>query len=177
MRGLPGLVGNLLDALGVHLQPWMAPLAIVVLIAVAWPLLRLNIKTDDAQRLLKRASRERGEAREKLEREALELVGDRPDGLVVIANTAIELGRMALARQAMERLRATGKNLPTLRRIERAIDGPQPATALEAALVVERLVKAGMMDEAQERLRRFKERWPDDPELRDLGESDGAPTP
>ena len=172
MRGLPGLVETVLDALGVHLQPWMAPLAVVAVFALAWPLLRLNLKTDNARRLLKRAARERGEAREKLEQEALSLAGNRPDGLVVVANTALEQGRMALARQAMERLRATGKNLPALRRIERAIDGPQPATALEAALVVERLVQAGMTEEARGRLAKFRERWPEDPELRDLVEAE-----
>src|SRR4051794_19493738 len=117
----------------------MAPLGVILLAILAWPLMRLNVKTDDARRVLKRAGREVGAEREKLEQEALALVGDRPDGLVVVADHAIQAGRMALAKVAMERLRETGKGLPEIRRLERAIDGPQPATPLEAALVLERL--------------------------------------
>lgn len=166
--GLIGLVETLLGLLGLHLQPWMAPAGVLLVVALAWPLMRSNFETDDARKLLKHAQRETGAERQRLEGQALLKVRGKPVGLVVVAETALQVGRTDLARAAIDQLRATGKRPVDVRRLERILEGPQPGTALEAALTVERLAQAGMKDEAREKLARYRQRWPADEELAGL---------
>ena len=144
MGGLAQLVEALVDLLGVRLEPWMAPAGLLCCIAIFWPLIRLNLRTGEARRLLRMAARERGDARARLEQQALALVRGRPDGLVVVATEALEQGRRALAAEAIAELRATRELLPQLRRLERALEPPLPAMPSEAALLVERMHAAGL---------------------------------
>lgn len=164
-RGIAGLVETIVDALGLHLKPWMAPAAVLFCVLLAWPFMRANFATDDARRLLKSAARERGAERVRLEGQALEKVKGKPVGLVVVAETALAQGREDLARDAIAALRVTGKRPVDVVRLQRALDGPQPATALEAALTVERLLDAGATAKAHERWVRYRERWPEDADL------------
>ncbi len=168
MGGIAQLINSVVDLLGVHLAPWMAPAGLVAAIAVFWPWIRVNLRTDDARKLLKRASRERGAERERMEREALALVAGRPDGLVVVAREALEQGRKALAAEAVAQLRATGKRLPQLRTLERALEPPLPGVPSEACIVIERLVETGMVDEARARVAQARRKWPFDEELEAL---------
>lgn len=165
MGGIAKLLEGLVDILGVHLDPWVAPAALVGCVALFWPWIRVNLRTDDARKLLKRASRERGAEREKLEREALEMVAGRPDGLVVVAKEALEQGRKALAADAVAQLRATGKLLPQLRILERQLEPPLPILPSEACLLIERLLDTGMFEEARARTAQARRKWPSDEEL------------
>lgn len=173
-RGIGGLVRIIVDATGVSLEPWMAPAGVVAIGLLSLPLLRMNAHTDRARRLMKEAGREAGAARERLEEQALAEVTGRPVGLVVLADEAIRQGRTEIARRAIEALRATGKRFTDLRRLEGTLEGPTPRTPLEAALLVERLVAAGLVDQARARWEAARRRWPDNPDLEALAASLGA---
>ncbi|MES2640154.1 MAG: hypothetical protein V4850_11745 [Myxococcota bacterium] len=177
MGGLRQLIELAITMLGLHLKPWMAPAGLLAAIAVFWPWIRLNVRTGDARKLMVRASRERGAERLRLEAEALAMVGQGPDGLVVIAKEALEQGRKELAGQAVAKLRATGKRLPDLRKLERALEPALPGTAAEAALLVERMVATGMHEEARLRLAQARRKWPFDDELLALEAAAAAPVP
>jgi len=168
MGGLTQLLDSFVALLGLHLAPWMAPAGLLGVVALFWPWIRLNMRTDDARKLLKRAARERGAERERLEAEALALVAGRADGLVVVAKEALEQGRRDLAGRAVAGLRGTGKLLPQLRTLERALEPPLPSVASEACLLIERLLDTGMVDEARTRLALARRKWPLDDELEAL---------
>ncbi|MDP2308448.1 MAG: hypothetical protein Q8P18_20685 [Pseudomonadota bacterium] len=177
MGGLRQLIEVFTTLSGVHLKPWMGPAGLLIAIAVFWPWIRVNLRTGDARKLLVRAARERGAARQRLEAEALAMVGTGPDGLVVVAKEALEQGRKELAAQAIVKLRATGKRLPDLRKLERALEPPLPGTPAEAAIVIERMLETGMRDEARARLAQARRKWPFDGELESLEAQGFEPAP
>lgn len=124
-----------------------------------------NRATDIARRTLKRAARERGQAREALESEALAAVRAHPQGLVMVADTALAAGRNHLAQAALAHLRASRSLQVEVRRIERALEGPMPGSAFEAVILVERLLEQGQKDLARDRLQKCRARWPADADL------------
>lgn len=169
MGALVKLIADLLRLVGVgSLPPWGGPAILLALFALAWPFIRMNATTDDARRILKHAARERGESRARMEQEALEKVGDRPNGLVAIAQIALEQGRRALAEQAVAKLRATGKLLPELRKLERALEPPLPALASEACIVIEHMLETGAVESAAERVAQARRKWTFDEEVEAL---------
>ncbi len=165
MGNLADLVRSLYDLAGVALPPWALVLAAVVALALLVPVIRRNAATDAARRAFSRAQRERGEARDRAEQAALARVHGNPVGLVVVADLALAAGRTAVATEALARLRALRRLPADTLRIQRALDGPQPTTALEAAMVVERLLDQGQEVLARQRLLRAMERWPGDEDL------------
>lgn len=174
MRGLGGIaqsVSRLLEAFGITLQPWMAPAVVLVLMVALLPLILRNMRTGRARKLLKEAAMVPGEQGRLLEQRALDLVGRQPLGLVAVAEEALRRGRTDLARQAIVHLGATGKARPLYRRLRAEIEGPLPASLAEMVIVVERLVDAGMLDEAARRLERARKRWPAAAELDTLDAS------
>ncbi|MDP2316143.1 MAG: hypothetical protein Q8P41_24815 [Pseudomonadota bacterium] len=175
MGGLAQLLNTVIGILGLHLEPWMAPAGLLVAILLAWPWIRVNLRTGDARKLMIRAARERGAERERLENEALAMVGNGPDGLVVVAKAAVEQGRKELAARAVAKLRTSGKRLPDLRKLERALEPSLPGTPAEAALLVERLLATGMTEEARSRLTQARRKWPFDDELEVLVERVATP--
>jgi hypothetical protein len=169
-RGLPGLIDALLNALDVHPAPWVGSAGVVVVVLFALPMVRKNLRTDRARRLLKEAGRARSPERERLEAEALDVVADEVHGLIVVGDTALATGRRALAEQVLARLR-TLRGVPreATVRLERGLDPDAPATPLDAVLRVERLREAGAHAAADALLARARARWPDDEELKALG--------
>lgn len=165
MGGLRQLVEVFATLLGVHLEPWMAPAAFLCLVAALSPWILINLRTTNARKVMVRAARERGPERLRLEAEALAMVGDNPDGLVVVAKEALEQGRKDLAARAVDKLRRTRKRLPELRKLERALAPPLPGTPAEAAMLIERMLETGLRDEARARLAQARRRWPVDDEL------------
>lgn len=156
--------------LGVSLPPWAVPVALLMLGLILWPLIRGNLRTDEARKLVRRAARERGPERERLGREALRNVEGRPTGLLVVAEAAHAAGMDELAKDALRRLRATGKMPEHVLRLERAVFGHQPGTPEEALLTIERLLESGAVAAARERWRAARQRWPGHVELNAIGE-------
>lgn len=166
LRGLYDIVGDLLPA-------WAWAAIGLVVVAALVPALRTNAATDAARKAFARAQRERGEARERAEAQALGRVRGNPHGLVALADLALAAGRDGVAREALAQLAQTRRLPADVLRLQRLVDGPQPATALEAAIVVERLLAQGQVALARERLDRALARWPGDEDLRAL--ADRAP--
>jgi hypothetical protein len=166
MAGLTRLLSSIVGVLG--LPPWAGPLIFLALVALSWPLIKGNMATDSARKLLKGAARERGIEREKMEEQALEAVKGRPHGLVVVAEMALSQGRRDLAVRAVGELRGTGKLLPELRKLERQLEPPLPGMPYEAVVIIDRLLKAGATAEAQERLAAAQRKWPGDEEIEEL---------
>jgi hypothetical protein len=151
---------------------WAAGLAVVLLVAA--PSIRRNLHTDTARRLFRTATRLPAGERAAQEDAALARVHHNRDGLVVIAELALNEGRPRIVPAALARLRELGGREPDVRRLERALLGPQPATPLEAALLVERLRGHALHGEAARRLAAALDRWPDDDDLRALAATEGS---
>lgn len=168
MGGIAQLINTLATALGIHAAPWAAPAAFVGSLVLFWPWIRGNVRTADARKALKHAARERGAERERMEKQALDLVKGQPDGLVVVAQEALEQGRNALAEEAVRQLRATNKLLPQLRLLERKLEPPLPILASEAVIVIEKMAADGLVVHARTRLEQALRKWPKDAELQEL---------
>ncbi len=179
MRGLGGIVqslGALLASAGVHLPPWGVP---VVVLAVVIALLPRIVATMETSRIRRMVQRSRGAAdieRVELEQEALQLAGDDPNRLIAVADEALRARRPPLAQEAVDRLAAgTSALKPPLKRELKRLrkelkpKDPMPADPVAAALVVERLIEAGLLDEARRRHARFVREWPADAELQRIG--------
>lgn len=166
--GLPGLVEALFEIAGVeHVPPWTGSAGVVVVALLALPLVRLNLHTDRARRLLKEAGRARGAERERLEAEALAAVVGRPQGLVVVADTALAAGRSELAQAALAGLKAAKGSVVHVRRLERALTPDLQGTPLEVRIRADQLRENGLGASADALLARAREKWPDAEELRE----------
>ena len=156
MRGFGGIleaVANLLEMVGVEVQPWTLPAFAVGIAVLFLPLIVKNLTTGKARTLLKRARVLEGRARQEQERQALDLVKAHPMGLVSIADEALRHGRRALAVEAVRRLEATGKERAHLRRLKAVLTPDDlPHTVDAVVLLVERLLEAGLRERAEERV-------------------------
>ena len=107
--GLGGLLDTIFNVLGVRLQPWMAPVVVVVLALLLLPFIYRNQSTAKARRVMTRAcSTSSSVERDKLEAEAKTLVAGNPDGLAAVADMALQRGRRTLARALVDELAAIG---------------------------------------------------------------------
>jgi hypothetical protein len=166
--GLPGFVEAVLGLAGVeHLAPWMGSAGVVMVALLALPLVRLNLHTDRARRLLKEASRARGAERERLEAEALAVVAGHPQGLVVVADTALAAGRRSLAEAALAGLKSANGSIVWVRRLERALAPDLQGTPLEIRIRADQLRENGLDARADELLGRARAKWPGAEELRE----------
>lgn len=166
MGGLGQLVSALIGATEGIVPHWVWPVALVLLLVIAAPSMRRNAQTDAARRRFRLAGRLLGAAREAEEDAAFASLAHNREGLVVLADLALAEGRRRIVPLALARLRELGGREAEVRRIERELHGPQPATALEAVLTVERFAAQGLHAEAERRLQTALRRWPDDPDLR-----------
>lgn len=170
MRGMGGILdslGSLLAAAGIDVPPWGFPALALVLMVLLLPRIIANMETGRARRLVQRSRGVEGEDRVRMEEEALEVAGERPMSLVAVAEEAIRIRRTPLAERAVARLALTGGAKGHLKRLKKTLrkDDKVPASPVAAALVVERLIEGGALDEAARRLDRFDRRWPDHPDL------------
>ena len=133
-----------------------------------YPKYAASVEKDRARRVIL-ASRLEGEpTRKAADLSALEIAGEDPSTLVILADQAIREHRTELARLALERLRRTGKRGRDLVRLEDALYGPMPSTSVEAVIRIERLLESGLHEKAALLAGRAALRWPGDPELEAL---------
>lgn len=168
MPALADLVQPFFDLLG--LPHWAGAATVLAALLLALPWILRNRRTDRARTRLKEALRAHGPERARLEAEALAEVSGHPMGLLVLAEAAHAAGREQLCAAAMAELRASGRLRDELRRLERSIEGPMPASPMEAAIKVEQMRAEGAVLLAEESLARYLARWPSDPELLALKE-------
>jgi hypothetical protein len=167
MGGVGAFVRTVLDLLGIHVVPWVWASIVLGLVLVSTPWWWANLRTDQARRMLRLAAREQGEAREALEGAALNRVRGHTWGLIAVAEVAMAQGRTSLAEAALRELRGLRAPLVEMRRLERALHGDLPATAVQARLRVEALRAEGLHVGADELLARARARWPEAAELRE----------
>lgn len=177
MGGLGQLVSAIIGASEGVVPHWVWPVALVLLLALAAPSIRRNAQTNAARRRLRTAGRLRGAEREAEEDAVFASVRDNREGLIVFADLALAEGRRRLVPDVIARLRELGGREVEVRRLQRELEGPQPATALEALLLLERLVGQGLRAEAERRHHAALARWPDDDELRAFSLPSEAPAP
>ena len=166
MRYLKETLDSLLGAAGLQLEPWMAPIAAVLLAMLVMPAWRRNFRTKQARKRIQDLSNAPLEQRERLRSEVLRLVHGNPFGLVVVVEEALKRGNRGLALGALAALEETGKRRDEARRLRLKVSGDRPTTPEAEALAVERLREAGLEDAAAERLRVARQKWPKHPSLR-----------
>lgn len=165
MGGLASLIRALLEFTGVSTHPRAALVVMAVLATLAAPWIRANLGTADARGLLKRAARERGEARAALVEQAFARVAGRPHGLVALADAAAQHGLPDVARRAAAELRGTGKLAVEQRRLDRVQAPPGARTPLEACIAIEGLLDAGALEAARARLAEARAKFPGDEDI------------
>jgi hypothetical protein len=153
---------------GIHLPSWIGLAMGAVLIALFLPNIVKNAKVDKARRDMTRLQDLRPEERERERERILEMAADNPVGLVAIADEALRKQQTAIARGALERLRATGKRAGDVQRLERALDGDKPKHLLMVFIAIEHMLTGGAREAAARRLALAFAIWPEAPELREL---------
>lgn len=172
---MKNFVNSLLELLGLDGQPWIAPVLLIGLFSLAWPYIHKNIDTDAGRRKLRGMSDMPLPERRKAQAEALEIVGEDPDGLIGIADEAIRQNERDYARTVLEKLKSTGKKKDHVRRLEHVLEDRTLQLPEQTVIAVERMLDAGMLNGARERLAPALKRWPDHPELQALQARIDAP--
>lgn len=170
MGGIGAMLSAIADVSSGFMPRWAWGAGFAALALLLWPLVRRTARTEEARRRFRTATRLGHEARIAQEDSAVAQVFDSADGLVVLCELAMAEGRPRIVPAALARLRELGTRGAEVRKIELAVDGPQPRSALEAAILIEALVTQGVRESASRRLERALARWPEDAELRALGE-------
>lgn len=169
LDGIVQIFQGVADAIGIGDKPWGAGAVAIVVLGGFSPILVRNQKVSRARRLMTQAyASSSSTERNRLEEEAMGEVAGNADGLLVVAEIALQRGRLELARRAADELARTGKRVGELRRLRHKLDGDEPKTVDQAIVRVERLLGMGLRGEARERWAKARERWPDDPDLADL---------
>ena len=168
MGRLKSLLEQLLGNLGVELPPWAIPACLLLLFVLLFPLIRRSHRSGKARKILARARYAPAAQRLQMERQVLEMVGQDPVGLMVVAEEALRRGRSALAHEATERLRATGKRPADLQKLLRQLDTGPHTTLPEEILAIQNLRREGLTERARERWERAVTRWPQATELERL---------
>lgn len=169
--GILQAITDLLAALGIELEPWMGPAFALGAMILLLPWILKNMKTSSARKMIKKASLEGGEKRLTMERSALEMVSDNPEGLMALAEECMRRGRYVIAREALTMIPEDDiKRQRQRRRMLKEMAPRQPETPEAAALVVERLLGEGLTEEASRRLGKALRRWPESTILNTLQE-------
>ncbi len=172
------LANSVLEMFGLQGNPWILPLGFLALVALFWPMIHKNIDTDAGRKRLRGMSEMPLPERKKAQAEALEIVGDDPDGLLAVADEAARAGEKEFARVVLEKLKATGKKKDHVRRLESLLTDRSLQLPEQSVVAVERMIEAGLLEGARDRLAPALERWPDHPELLALkAKLDAPPAP
>jgi hypothetical protein len=163
--GLTETLSQLLEMLGLDLPPWVMPLVALAVFLILLPRILRNMRTSRARKIVLRAHLVEGEHRRQEEAAALALVAEHAPGLVSLADAAHKQGRNALAMEALNLLRARpearGRSVRReIARLDRTLGENLPGSAEEMAVVLDRLIHAGLFPEARRRLAIGRGRWP-----------------
>ena len=171
--GILSAITDLLSALGIELEPWMGPVFALSMMILLLPWILKNMRTSSARKLLKKASLEGGEKRAEMERQAIALVSDNPEGLMALAEECVRRGRYVVAREALAGIPEDDiKRQRQRKQMLKQMAPRQPETPEAAALVVERLRGEGLSEEAAHRLSKAQRRWPESSILASLTSHD-----
>jgi hypothetical protein len=168
LGGITETLSQLLEQAGVALPAWAFPAVIVLLFLTALPAIRRNSRVHRARLLVAEIASEQSVDRAARKAQAIALVADHPVGLVGLADEAIRRGVRDLATLALNQLRAHGRPVQEILRLETELHGPPPAHLQGELAAVEQLITSGAHGAAMHRLQRAQRAWPSAPELRSL---------
>ena len=165
MGGMTETISQLMNAMGLDVSPWVAPLLALLLFFALLPKILRNMRTSKARKILKRAWMLGAEERTEMERAAVTLVRGHPPGMLALGQEAQRQGRFALARLTVSELKETRPKRGTelwreMRKLDQALTDQLPNTEDELVLMVERLMELDMWEEAERRLDQGRARWP-----------------
>lgn len=156
------------DAVGVQPRPWMGVAAFVLLALLLGPSVKRSLGAARARKLVVSLADLGPEQRQARSAEILSLVDRNPDGLVAIADEAIRRRQEPLAREAYRRLRNSGGKRRDQLRLEEELNGPLPRLVEEELDTLERLIAAGALERADQRLNRARAVFPQEVRLLDV---------
>ncbi len=162
MGGIKSALQGLVDAFGV--PSWVVLLIGALVVAYMIRSLFRSAPVGRARALVTRASFAGGDERQAMEDKALQMVTGHPDGLIAVATEALKRGRPMLAREAIDQLRATGRQGQELRRLELLLEA-RPLTPQQEALAIRNLLAEGLQAQARAKLTKARGTWPRDEEL------------
>lgn len=164
-------IGQIMEALGQLLPPWVVIALLAVLVVALAPSWLETTRQRQVRARVRRAVRVRSRREQDLAA-AVELAAGRPRRLVTLAEEAIRFQLTEVRDRALAELEASGghpKDLQRLRKQIEAEDRP-PTHPLEEVARVGQMLEAGAVERARARWEQATEVFPDDPDLRALGE-------
>ncbi|MCB9777829.1 MAG: hypothetical protein H6742_04635 [Alphaproteobacteria bacterium] len=166
--GIGAIVQMVFDAVGIEPQPWMSAVFLGLAIVLVGPAAMKNIRTAQARKRVVRLNELSPTERPALQEEILGLVRGNPQGLVAIADEAARRRQRPLAVAAYQELRRGGDLPKEVLRLHEELYGKRPDHPEEEAAAIERLIDAGALDRARERLAVARSWFPGDDSLRAL---------
>jgi hypothetical protein len=169
--GLGDMIGKVIRGFfglfGLELPSWGMPALGLVVLVLMFPRMLSNVKIQQARSALSRSRVVAAAEREGLEERAFSLVAERPEQLYSLAEEALRLNRLGLARRCASRLGQLEFDKKRLGKLEQAINPPVelPPNPLALGVVVDQLIENGLHAEAKRRLDAGERRWPGAPEL------------
>ncbi|GEM_PF-5160358 len=169
LDGIGEALGALLALLGLSPSPFVLAMAGLLVALAALPFF-LKVERQRKLRKLVAAAAEAPAADRAAARQAALAAASSPVHWIVLAEEAHRRRVPKLAQAALAGLRATGRRRTDVRRLERRIEKRVPTTAEGEAAAIERLLEAGLWEEAERRLSNALQQFPRSESLADLAE-------
>ncbi len=152
MRYMTKTIEDVVNALGLQLEPWMAPAFAICIALMVLPFWKRNFGTKSMRKRVQAASVVHGEERARLSAEAFALVDGNPFGLMVLVEEAHNRGMRPLAERALAALDASGKRRSEAKALRLKLGLQRLTTAEAEAVAIENFLAAGLDERARERL-------------------------
>lgn len=162
-----GAIARLLGTLHQILPGWAYMVLVALLAVVALPTFVFSMRARQIRSAVRRVARATTiEARREAEDDAFALTADHPRLLTNLAEEALRLNQRAVFDRVVTRLTFLGGHDAILASFAKR-QGPAKTSnhPIEAAIAVRRLIEAGLLDRARDRLDEADARFPGDPEL------------
>ena len=162
MRG----IGRALQGLeGMGMPHWVVGLVFFGALSMFISFLMRHAPLGKARGLVRRAALADREERAAMEQEALDMVWDEPEGLLIVGQEAIRRDSQALAKRVIARLEEFGERRADVRKLEDALYGTRHPR-LEAELAtIQGFLNEELVELARPRLQRALKMWPDEEAL------------
>lgn len=168
------VIPDLISVVTAFVPSWALGVLAVALVALAIPPWLRSVRSKQIRNRLRWVGRAHGDdERAQWAGEAFELAGDNGLLLVVLAEEAHKLNQLDLFKRAMSQLRAMPGFEADIARLDKQSlkEKPRYRHPVEAAVVIEKLAREGMTDEAVERLNEAMQLFPGDSDLQELSET------
>ncbi len=168
------IIPDLISVITTFVPPWALAVLGVAAVALAIPAWLRSVRSKQIRNRLRWVGRAHSDdERHRWAQEAFQLADGNGLLLVVLAEEAHKLNQLDLFKRAMTLLRAMPGLEPDIARLDKQSlkDKPRYRHPVEAAVVIEKLAREGMVDEAVERLNEAMQLFPGDSDLQELSET------